>query len=163
MNASEIFWIVLTCILGVQLLFALWNVSCLPKVRSFRADKIQPPDLLVSVLIPARNERLHIEGCLESVLASDTSGFRMEVLVLDDRSEDETAAMVQAIADRDARVRLLHGVDLPEGWMGKSHACHRLVQEAKGEWYMFVDADVRLEPSAIRQTLAAGCEQSGGW
>lgn len=162
MNASEIFWIVLTCILGIQLLFALWNVSCLPKVRSFRADKIQPPDLLVSVLIPARNERLHIEGCLESVLASDTTGFRMEVLVLDDRSEDETAAMVQAIADRDARVRLLHGVDLPEGWMGKSHACHRLVQEAKGEWFMFVDADVRLEPSAIRQTLAAGCEQSGG-
>lgn len=86
----------------------------------------------------------------------------MEVLVLDDRSEDETAAMVQAIADRDTRVRLLHGVDLPEGWMGKSHACHRLVQEAKGEWFMFVDADVRLEPSAIRQTLAAGCEQSGG-
>ncbi|SEB17960.1 Glycosyltransferase, catalytic subunit of cellulose synthase and poly-beta-1,6-N-acetylglucosamine synthase [Paenibacillus sp. 276b] len=148
--------------MGVQLMFAIWNISCLPKVRSFNADGLKDRDMLVSVLIPARNEKLHIQGCLESVLASDTSGFRMEVLVLDDRSEDETAAIVQSIADHDPRVRLLHGVELPVGWMGKSHACHRLVQEAKGEWFMFVDADVRLEPAAIRQTIAAGCEQGGG-
>jgi glycosyltransferase involved in cell wall biosynthesis len=162
MSASEIGWIILTCVLGIQLVFAIWNVSCLPKVRSFNASGWKDKDMLVSVLIPARNEKLHIQGCLESVLASDTSGFRMEVLVLDDRSEDETAALIQAIADRDPRVRLLHGVELPAGWMGKSHACHRLVQEARGEWFMFVDADVRLEPAAIRQSLAAGCAQGGG-
>ncbi|MFB8376682.1 glycosyltransferase [Paenibacillus taichungensis] len=162
MSASEIGWIILTCVLGVQLMFAIWNVSCLPKVRSFNADELKDKDILVSVLIPARNEKLHIQGCLKSVLASDTTGFQMEVLVLDDRSEDETAAIVQSIADHDPRVRLLHGVELPAGWMGKSHACHRLVQEAKGEWFMFVDADVRLEPEAIRQTIAAGCEQGGG-
>ncbi|MHA7579312.1 glycosyltransferase family 2 protein [Paenibacillus vandeheii] len=162
MSASETGWIILTCVLGIQLVFAIWNVSCLPKVRSFNASGWKEKDMLVSVLIPARNEKLHIQGCLESVLASDTTGFRMEVLVLDDRSEDETAALIKAIADRDPRVRLLHGVELPAGWMGKSHACHRLVQEAKGEWFMFVDADVRLEPAAIRQTIAAGCEQGGG-
>ncbi|MDN4603665.1 glycosyltransferase [Paenibacillus sp. F6_3S_P_1C] len=162
MSASETGWIILTCVLGIQLVFAIWNVSCLPKVRSFNASGWKDKDMLVSVLIPARNEKLHIQGCLESVLASDTTGFRMEVLVLDDRSEDETAAIVQGIADRDPRVRLLHGVELPAGWMGKSHACHRLVQEAKGEWFMFVDADVRLEHAAIRQTIAAGCEQGGG-
>ncbi|WP_408892978.1 glycosyltransferase [Paenibacillus taichungensis] len=162
MSASEIGWIILTCVLGVQLMFAIWNVSCLPKVRSFNTDKLKEKDILVSVLIPARNEKLHIQGCLKSVLSSDTTGFQMEVLVLDDRSEDETAAIVQSIADHDPRVCLLHGVELPAGWMGKSHACHRLVQEAKGEWFMFVDADVRLEPAAIRQTIAAGCEQGGG-
>ncbi|MFS0872256.1 glycosyltransferase [Paenibacillus xylanilyticus] len=162
MSASEILWIILTSVLGVQLIFALWNVTCLPKIRSFPANRLLHPDTLVSVLIPARNEKLHIKGCLESVLASDTSGFRMEVLVLDDRSEDETASIVQAIANRDARVRLLGGAEPPAGWMGKSHACHQLVQEAKGEWFMFVDADVRLEPEAIRQTVAAGCDQGRG-
>ena len=162
MSASEVLWIILTAALGVQLIFALWNATCLPKIRSFPADRLQQQDTLVSVLIPARNERLHIEGCLESVLASDTTGYRMEVLVLDDRSEDETAALVQAIADRDARVRLLEGVHPSAGWMGKSHACHQLVQEAKGEWFMFVDADVRLEPEAIRHTVAAGCDLGRG-
>ena len=166
MNVSEIGWIVLTGVLGVQLLFAIWNLSCLPKVRTLDAQRIlrshSDDELLVSVLIPARNETLHIQGCLESVLASDTSGFRMELLVLDDRSEDDTAEIIQRIASQDSRVRLLQGVDLPGGWMGKSHACHRLVQEAAGQWYMFVDADVRLKPTAIRQTLAAGVEQAGG-
>ncbi|MGF9699732.1 glycosyltransferase [Paenibacillus sp. MABNR03] len=162
MSAFEILWIILTSVLGVQLIFALWNVTCLPKIRSFPADRLLHPDTLVSVLIPARNEKLHIEGCLESVLASDTSGFRMEVLVLDDRSEDETASIIQAIANRDARVRLLGGAEPPAGWMGKSYACHQLVQEAKGDWFMFVDADVRLEPEAIRQTVAAGCDQGRG-
>ncbi|MGR6546148.1 glycosyltransferase [Paenibacillus tundrae] len=166
MTASEIGWIVLTGVLGMQLLFAIWNLSCLPKVRSLNAQRIlrsaSGEEILVSVLIPARNETLHIQGCLESVLASDTSGFRMEVLVLDDRSEDDTAEIIQRIANQDSRVRLLQGVDLPPGWMGKSHACHRLIQEAAGQWYMFVDADVRLNPTAIRQTLAAGVEQGGG-
>ncbi|WP_293197374.1 glycosyltransferase family 2 protein [Paenibacillus sp.] len=162
MNTSEWLWMCLVGGLLVQWLFAMWNAACLPKVRSFGKGNLVPPDQLVSVLIPARNERIHIEDCLESVLASNTKGFRMEVLVLDDRSEDETAALVQAIAARDSRVRLLHGTDLPEGWMGKSHACHRLVQEAQGDWFMFVDADVRVKPDAIRQTLAAGCSQGGG-
>nr|WP_260866425.1 glycosyltransferase family 2 protein [Paenibacillus xylanexedens] len=161
-GTAEILWMCLVGWLLVQLLFAIWNAACLPQIRSFQRGSIQPPDLLVSVLIPARNERLHIEECLESVLASHTKGFRMEVLVLDDRSEDETASLVQAIADRDSRVRLLHGTDLPAGWMGKSHACHRLVQEAQGEWFMFVDADVRVKPDAIRQMVAAGCAQGGG-
>ncbi|WP_434758264.1 glycosyltransferase [Paenibacillus amylolyticus] len=162
MNTAEILWMCLVGWLLVQWLFAIWNASCLPRVRSFRTASIQPPDQLVSVLIPARNERIHIEACLESVLASDTKGFRMEVLVLDDRSEDETAVLVQAIADRDSRIRLLRGAELPAGWMGKSHACHRLVQEAQGDWFMFVDADVRVKPDAIRQTLSAGCAQGGG-
>ena len=48
--------------------FALWNATCLPGIRSFSADRLLHQDKLVSVLIPARNERLHIEGCLESVL-----------------------------------------------------------------------------------------------
>ena len=94
--------------------------------------------------------------------SSNTSGYRMEVLVLNDRSEDETAVLVQEIANQDARVRLLDGAEPPAGWMGKSYACHQLVQEAKGEWFMFVDADVRLEPEAIRQTVAAGCELGRG-
>lgn len=142
---------------------AVWNAACLPKIRSFHKVNIVPSDQLVSVLIPARNERIHIEACLESVLASDTKGFRMEVLVLDDRSEDETAALVQAIAERDSRVRLLRGTELPAGWMGKSYACHRLVQEAQGDWFMFVDADVRVKPDAIRQTLLPGARRAAGW
>jgi cellulose synthase/poly-beta-1,6-N-acetylglucosamine synthase-like glycosyltransferase len=75
----------------------------------------------VSVLIPARNEQAAIRAAVEHALASDH--VRLEVVVLDDHSEDNTAAIVQGIAARDARVRLVPAPPLPAGWCGKQHAC----------------------------------------
>lgn len=101
----------------------------------------------VSVLIPARNEEARIEAALEAVRASRDIDF--EVVVLDDSSEDRTAAIVAALAARDGRVRLERAPALPSGWSGKQHACHVLAGHARHDLMVFVDADVRLAPDAL--------------
>jgi hypothetical protein len=112
----------------------------------------------VSVLIPARNEERSIVASVESALAS--RGATIEVLVLDDHSEDKTAALVARITERDPRVRLLSAPPLPPGWCGKQHACHVLAQAARYPVLCFLDADVRLEPDALAR-LEACRKQSG--
>jgi hypothetical protein len=106
----------------------------------------------VSVLIPARNEEDAIGPAVSAVLAS--RGVDCEVLVLDDRSEDDTAAVVGAMADRDDRVRLINGPELPAGWCGKQHACWVLAQEATHPRLVFLDADVCLSPDALARMAA---------
>jgi hypothetical protein len=105
----------------------------------------------VSVLIPARNEEGSIVEAVESALAS--CGVAVEVIVLDDHSEDATVAKVEALARRDPRVRLLHGPGLPEGWCGKQHACAVLAGAARFPLLLFVDADVRLEPDGLARLV----------
>jgi len=101
----------------------------------------------VSVLIPARNEEEGIGRAVEAALAS--KNVDLEVVVLDDHSEDGTAKVVQAIARLDPRVRLESAPTLPEGWCGKQHACHVLSGHARYPLLAFLDADVRLAPEGL--------------
>jgi len=103
--------------------------------------------LPISVLIPARNEALNIAGVLTSVLANTNVQF--EVVVANDHSEDDTAAIVRSFAEQDPRVRLISNPPLPEGWNGKQHACHCLARAATNSILCFIDADVRLAPNAL--------------
>lgn len=112
----------------------------------------------VSVLIPARNEEGAIGGAIEAALAS--TGVDLEVVVLDDQSEDRTAEIVREIAARDPRVRLETAPPLPAGWCGKQHACAMLARHARNPLLLFVDADVRLAPSGLARA-AAFLEASG--
>lgn len=107
----------------------------------------------VSVLIPARDEERNIAFCLEHVLQSVHA--EIDVLVLDDGSQDQTAEIVARMAEHDPRVRLLQGEGLPSGWNGKQHACWLLAQQSAGPFLLFLDADVRLEPDAIGRCLAS--------
>ncbi len=101
----------------------------------------------VSLLIPARNEASHIADCLTTALASES--VDLEVLVLDDHSTDDTAAIVNRVAETAPPVRLIQGEILPVGWNGKQHACWQLAQAARHELMVFIDADVRLAPDAL--------------
>ena len=101
----------------------------------------------LSVLIPARNEAANIGDALRSVLAN--RDLELEVVVLDDESQDDTAAIVRALAEEDPRVRLAPAPALPPGWSGKQHACHVLAGLAKHGRLVFMDADVRLAPDAL--------------
>jgi hypothetical protein len=112
----------------------------------------------ISVLIPARDEQDAIGPAVSAVLAS--RGVDCEVLVLDDHSADDTAAVVAALADRDDRVRLINGPELPPGWCGKQHACWVLAREAAHPLLVFLDADVRLSPDALAR-MAAYLDASG--
>jgi len=122
--------------------------------RFARAPRRPPPDPRprVSVLVPARDEERAIGGLAEAVLAS--RDVELELVILDDDSRDATAAIVEGIAARDGRVRLLRGAPLPDGWCGKQHACHQLAAAATHDALVFLDADVRLEPDAIARALA---------
>jgi hypothetical protein len=110
------------------------------------------PVASISVLIPARNEEANIGAALECVLANTC--VAVEVLVLDDASTDATAAIVETIAARDARVRLMRSPELPVGWNGKQHACWQLARASNAPVMLFLDADVRLEPDAIARMTA---------
>lgn len=105
----------------------------------------------VSVLIPARNEESSIVYCVESVLAS--RDVVLEVIVLDDDSEDQTGRLVAELAARDSRVRLAVAPELPAGWCGKQHACAELAKLASYDVFVFLDADVRLASDSLRRML----------
>lgn len=113
---------------------------------------------LVSVLIPARNEETHIAACIEAALAA--RGVAVEVVVMDDGSTDRTGEIVRGIAARDPRVRLETCPPLPAGWTGKVHACARLAEAARGTHFLFIDADVRLDPHAAA-SMAGHAQRTG--
>ncbi|GGN93430.1 glycosyltransferase [Saccharibacillus kuerlensis] len=147
-------------LLVIQLIFALLNGRALPVPgRRTRPIENRP---LVSVLIPARDEERNIEDCLNHVLASNDSEFRLEVIVYDDDSSDNTGGIVRQIAMEDQRVSLMQGGDLPEGWKGKCYACHRLAEQATGSWYLMLDADVKIGELAIRDTLRSAMKKKVG-
>lgn len=111
----------------------------------------------VSILIPARNEERNIARCLQSVLDQDYDNF--EVFVTDDQSEDRTAAIVAEFAARDKRIHLIRGAPLPEGWKGKGWALWQAHQQAAGDYVLLLDADTKLYPHALTQTLNFAIER----
>lgn len=106
---------------------------------------------LVSVLIPARNEENNLPVLLQSIQRQQYENF--EVIVYDDLSEDNTAKVAEHFSRIDPRISWIKGIDLPEGWLGKSYACHNLAARAKGRYYLFLDADVVTGPALIRSAI----------
>ncbi|MEK4046329.1 glycosyltransferase family A protein [Paenibacillus sp. FSL H8-0048] len=164
----NVFFQAVTGMLLLQLLFARWNAAQLPKLGAApgaRAAQVLPApassrSLRLSVLIPARNEADNIGDCLTSVMASCTGSIGAEIIVLDDSSADGTGAIAEETGG--GRVRVLKGRPLPEGWLGKSHACAQLAEAASGDWLLFLDADVRLQQGALQAALSAAEAAGGG-
>lgn len=113
--------------------------------RSPRVERGRAPR--VTAIIPAKDEEATLDECLRSVRAQEYPD--LEILVVDDRSADGTAAIARAHAAEDPRVRLVSIRSLPEGWTGKTHALHVATAEATGEWLWFLDADTRHEPGCL--------------
>jgi len=109
------------------------------------------PRRAVSVLIPARDEEDTIHASVRSALAAEN--IDVEVVVLDDHSSDGTVRIVSELARDDPRVRLVHAPDLPEGWCGKQHACYTLAKLATHDTLLFIDSDVKLQPSGPRAAV----------
>jgi glycosyltransferase involved in cell wall biosynthesis len=112
----------------------------------------------VSIVIPARNEERNVEEALRSVLALDYGN--LEIDVVDDRSTDRTGEILDRMAAEDPRVRVVHVKELPPGWLGKNHALALGAAKATGDYLLFTDADVVMEPSALRR--AVGAMAAGG-
>jgi chlorobactene glucosyltransferase len=141
----------LTALLVIVGLNMIANLRMLSRAAPSEGQTLLPQS--VSALIPARNEAHNIERCVRSLLAQ---GYPItEILVLDDGSTDETAAVVERLAAEDSRVRLITGDKLPQGWMGKNYACHQLAELASGEWLLFTDADTDHLPGAMAWAIGA--------
>ena len=111
--------------------------------------KAAPPDPgawpRLSIIIPACNEAAELESALVSVLQQDYP--ELEIILIDDRSTDGTAAIVDRMAAADPRIVALHVQELPDGWLGKVHAMDLGVRKANGSWLLFTDADVYFAPA----------------
>lgn len=124
----------------------------LPQAVSEGGPFVSAPS--VSVVVPARDEALNIEACVRSLAESSYPDF--EILVVDDRSGDGTAALARAVPKGNAsRLLVIDGVELPDGWLGKPWACHQGAERAKGDLILFTDADTIHAPDLLGRAVAA--------
>ncbi len=106
---------------------------------------------LVSVLIPARNEVDNIINLLQSIKNQDYKNI--EVIVLDDGSDDGTFEKVNDFCKADNRFSIIKGKPLPNKWLGKNYACHQLAEIAKGDYFLFLDADEIIANGLINNAV----------
>jgi len=141
-------------ILSLMLLNTIINNFVFKNVENyFLTGQILKNPPLISILIPARNEAENISSCLKSLLKQDYSN--LEIIVLNDNSIDGTSKAVKVIAEKDNRVRLVEGAPLEDGWIGKNFASHQLAKYAKGEYFIFTDADTLHFPKTISSAFGA--------
>jgi cellulose synthase/poly-beta-1,6-N-acetylglucosamine synthase-like glycosyltransferase len=151
----------------VASLFLAMSLAALLNLRWARrlprlADLPAPPNegaVRCSVILAARDEQDRIESTIRRLLCQE--GLSVEIIAVDDRSADRTTAILTALAKEDSRVRMIRVDTLPEGWLGKCHACHLGAAAASGDWLLFTDADCWLKPDLIlRAVRAAELEQA---
>lgn len=119
--------------------------AALPRLGESAPALVLPP--FVSIIVPARNEELNLRRLLPSLRALDYPRF--ELLVVDDGSEDATAGVAESLG-----ARVLPAGPLPDGWVGKSHACWAGANHSTGEWLLFTDADTWHAPDSLGRALA---------
>ncbi|WP_428327469.1 glycosyltransferase [Mucilaginibacter sp.] len=106
---------------------------------------------LVSILIPARNEQHNILNLLQSIQMQDYENY--EVIVYDDLSTDDTYTICEAFAKTHLRIKVIKGEELPAGWTGKNYACYQLAKQAKGKYFLFIDADTTVNNNLINSAV----------
>jgi len=154
------FAIVLAAFCAIWLVQAAAVFTHLAEIRTLAHTDAPAPAQWprVSVVTPARNEAASFADSLASRLADSYPD--LEVVVVDDRSTDDTPSILAAFASRDARVVPVNVSTLPDGWLGKVHALAVGVEAATGEWLLFSDADVVVAPGALAKAVAH-CEANG--
>jgi len=128
------------------------GIAALPNLAHERADPPAGGWPKLSVVVACRNEEANVRAALASLLAQDYPD--LQIVAIDDRSEDRTGAVLDAMAADDPRLRVLHVTSLPAGWLGKTHALQRGAEQATGDFLLFTDADVLFAPDALRRAIA---------
>ena len=149
-TALDIILVVMLLFHSVLLIVTAYNYFTAPRMNKPKIFSDQQAK--VSILIPARNEENNIENCLNSVFNSDYNNY--EVKVLNDLSTDLTEQKVKAFQLKYRNLELLQGKELPDGWTGKNWACNQLAEKARGEFLLFLDADVIINPKAVQYSVA---------
>lgn len=106
----------------------------------------------VTIIFSALNEENSLEQSLKSLLA--LSYPHLEILAVNDRSTDKTASILGKIREQHDNLHVFHIQELPDGWLGKTHALYLASQHAKGDWLLFTDADVIMKDPIISQAVS---------
>ena len=118
-------------------------------------------DTRVSVIMPVYNCEAYLREAIDSVLGQSFQAW--ELLIVDDASTDGTTDVLRSRAAEDERIKPIFGGDEPpDGWFGKPWALERAQREARGDWLVFVDADVRLHRTAISRIVGYGEREGVG-
>ena len=126
----------------------IWTIKHY-RVR-YPADHIPMKQLpTVTLAIPARNENHALSACLQAAVASDYP--KLEIIVLDDCSQDKTSSVIRAFAHDG--VRFVQGDEPATGWLGKNQAMRTLAEQARGDYILFMGVDTQLEPNSISQLV----------
>ena len=112
----------------------------------------------LSVIIPACNEEESIEQAIRQLISQDYPD--LEVIVVNDRSTDETGAVLEKLKVQYPQLKVITIYDLPPNWLGKNHAIYQGVKEATGEWLLFTDADVMFSHGSLKKTLRYALEHT---
>jgi glycosyltransferase involved in cell wall biosynthesis len=146
------------------LLAAVWLAAWVSVVRGLpRVANISRPEWdrepekrgaqpSVLVVVPARNEGVKIEQCLRSLVALDYSNY--SICAVDDRSEDATGRIMDALQQQHPdKLRVIHVHELPEDWLGKTHAMWAGAQSTPSDWILFTDGDIFFQPASLRRAM----------
>lgn len=129
----------------------------LPTLEPSSHEDSQRAAINASILLPMRNEAKNVEKLISSIseaLRQEARGMEWEVIALDDQSNDETLHLLSQSQAMLPQLRVLRGLDPATGWLGKPAAQHRLYLEAKHEYLVFIDSDVRIEPGSITAAIS---------
>ena len=106
----------------------------------------------VSIVVAARNEERNIRAALQSLLDLDYP--HLQLILVNDRSEDRTGDIIDEMKTGDPRLEILHLRELPKGWLGKNHALWQGSLKANGELLLFTDADVVMVPDTLLRAVS---------
>lgn len=153
-NVQCIFFVIAVLILGYWIYFIQLAVLFDQIVRKFSKEiKWLGPFPKVSVVIPARNEGENVEACLRGL--QDQTYSNLEVILVNDRSEDNTGIVMQKYASANSTWQYIEIKTLPDGWIGKNHALHLGGKKATGEYIVFSDGDVVYSPHAVTRAISS--------
>ena len=145
-------YIITAVLLFILVNFLINNILFKDTSRFKLPQYILDKNPLISILVPARNEEEDIKRCLISLTKQDYPNI--EILVLDDNSSDNTANIVTELSKKDSRIKLYKGEPIKKGWMGKSYACWQLSKYARGDYFVFTDADTLHFSNSISGAVA---------
>src|SRR6202163_4321626 len=144
----------------------VWIILCLriaygalklPWIKDF--SPITESDVpRISLLFAARDEEEKLPGALATLAELDYP--ELEIIGVDDRSEDATGRILDEFAVSHPRFRAIHVKELPAGWLGKPHALQEAYEASIGDWLLFTDADVRFKIDVLRRAMTMVTERN---
>lgn len=154
-------------IYGVAMILLWWfaglrSINNYLEVESLDKTAERPADdwPKVTVIVPASNEAENLRKSIPTLLKQNYPN--LEIILINDRSTDETASVIDELGGNDKRTRTIHINELPDGWLGKVHALATGTGMSTGEWLLYTDADVHFEPDTLRlavsHVLTRGCD-----